>query len=136
MQPHLKLKTMRLLKGWSQEELAEKLNLSLRGYAKIEQGNSDISLTRLQQIADSLEVTLDQLLGLNENNIYHIAEHCTAGNNVNNNGTQNIYLTETQAAHQLEKAQILLKERDKEIQHQQEIIKLLKEQLKSQDNKD
>ena len=121
MKVHEKLKAMRLLKGWSQE--------ALRGYAKIEQGVSDINLSRLQQIADTLEISLEQLLGLNENNVYHIAEHYTGTNT--NVGTQNIYLTESQCIHELEKSQLLLKERDKEIKHQQEIIELLKKDNKT-----
>lgn len=43
-----KLKFFRTLKGWTQENLAEKLGISTYAYAKIEQGNS--LHTRLQLV--------------------------------------------------------------------------------------
>ncbi len=126
-----KIKRMRILKGWSQEELAEKINLSSNGYAKIERGERDMNLTRLQQIADALNIELIQLLSLNEKNVFtNIVDNGSTGNKFSQGG---IVLTETECGHELEKAQLLLAERNKEIDYLkkenerlQEIIGLLK----------
>ena len=42
MQTYEKLKTMRQIKGWTQEEMAEKLNWAINSYRKIEQGKAGI----------------------------------------------------------------------------------------------
>ena len=53
MQFYEKLKVMRILKGWSQEELAQKLGYSVNGYAKIERGETDINLAKLVENCES-----------------------------------------------------------------------------------
>ena len=101
MRLHEKLKFLRTFKGWSQEELADKLGLSVNGYAKIERGETDMNLSRQEQIAEALGVELTQLLNLNEGNVFNVIENCS-----NNLSHGNIFLTETQCAHELEKAQL------------------------------
>jgi len=129
MEIHEKLKVMRLLKGWSQEKLAEELGYSLNAYARIERGESDISIKKLERIVEKMGMDLQQLLGLNKGNIFNLAENC----NSINLAQGNISLTETQCVHELEKARLLLQERDKEINylraensHLQQIIELMK----------
>lgn len=48
-----KIKFMRQAKSLSQEEMAEKLGLSLNGYANIERGETDVASSRIQQIAEA-----------------------------------------------------------------------------------
>jgi len=48
--------------GWSQEDAANKLGISIPAFSKIETGITDINLSRLQQIADIFEMNLVQLL--------------------------------------------------------------------------
>ena len=45
-----KIKHLREGKHWSQEEMAQKLNMSKNGYAKIERGETSASLGRLEQV--------------------------------------------------------------------------------------
>lgn len=122
MQTHEKLKVLRLCKNWSQEEMAEKLGYSANGYAKIERGETDIKIEKLGKIAEILGVDVQQLLDLNERNIFNIIEN-QAVQGINHG---NIYLTETKCIHELEKAHLLLQERDKEIAYLKELIELLK----------
>ena len=51
MKVHEKIRFMRQSKNWSQDEMAEKLAMSISGYAKIEQGKSEASFSKLEQIA-------------------------------------------------------------------------------------
>lgn len=49
-------------KHLTQADMAEKLNLSETGYAKIERGESKLNIDRIQQIANVLEVNLADLI--------------------------------------------------------------------------
>jgi len=111
MQIHERLKIMRNLKGWSQEKLAEELGYSLNAYARIERGETDITLKKLENILEKMGTDLQQLLGLNEGNVFNLAENY---NSTTNLAQYNILLTETQCAHELEKTRLLLQEREKE----------------------
>jgi len=122
MRTHEKLRVIRAFKGWSQDEMAEKLGYSVNGYSKIERGETQIKADKLAQIAEVTGVDLQQLLDLNEKNIFNIIENFSSQHG-------NIYLTETQCAHELEKLQILLKERDKEINSLKQQIEDLRTML-------
>ncbi len=108
---HDKLKVMRTLKGWSQEEMAEKLGCSVSGYSKIERGEIKTNMPKLEKIAEAFGIEFEELVNLNEGNVFNLAEHC------NNNGNirYNVILTETQCAHELEKAHLIIEQKDKEI---------------------
>lgn len=58
-------RTIRLLRhqqGWSQEEVARRLDISIPAYSKIETGITDINLSRLEQIAAVFGISVVQLL--------------------------------------------------------------------------
>ncbi len=56
------LATLRKKKGWTQLELAERLNYSDKAVSKWERGESLPDVTILKQIADLFEVTVDYML--------------------------------------------------------------------------
>jgi transcriptional regulator with XRE-family HTH domain len=45
MSVHEKIRFVRLAKGWTQEYLAEKLDMSVNGYGDLERGKNDIKLS-------------------------------------------------------------------------------------------
>ncbi|MFI3194249.1 MAG: helix-turn-helix transcriptional regulator [Methylococcaceae bacterium] len=47
-----KIRLVRETKGWTQEEVAEKLQMSNNGYGDIERGETDIKLSRLLQLSE------------------------------------------------------------------------------------
>lgn len=57
-----KIRYFRNLKGWSQEEIADKLDLSLPAYSKIERNITDIGFKRLTQIAKVFGLSVIELL--------------------------------------------------------------------------
>lgn len=59
------IKKLRLLRGWSQEKLAETSNLSVRTIQRIERGHN-IGLTSLNSIAKSLDVSIMKLQSQNK----------------------------------------------------------------------
>jgi len=56
------IRRIRTLNRRTQEDVANDIGISLTAYNKIEQGKSDIAISRLQQIADSLKVEISVLL--------------------------------------------------------------------------
>jgi transcriptional regulator with XRE-family HTH domain len=142
MDVHEKIKVMRLFKGLTQEQMAEKLGYaSIQGYAKLERGETDPTLGNLDDITKALGISLQDLLGLNESNVVHIAGNCQ---HIRHNYAQNValtLLTETECAHELDQTRLLLQERDKELEHLKtengllrEVIDLMKAQQKPQED--
>ena len=64
-----KIRKFREAKDWSQEQMAEKLNMSLNGYAKIERGESKIYLDKLDQIAQVFDIDVIELMQSDGRNI-------------------------------------------------------------------
>ncbi len=97
------------MKGWTQEDAARELGIAVSSYAKIERGESDVHVSRLAQIAQVFEIKLSELLELNGQTAFNVLlENCT---NYGNHQANNIFLTETKCAHELEKKELLLAEK-------------------------
>ena len=58
------IRTLRHQRGWSQEDVANRLGISIPAFSKIETGVTDINLSRLEQIANIYEVNVVQLFAL------------------------------------------------------------------------
>lgn len=56
------IKYLRKMKGVTQSAAAMDLELSLTSYAKMERGETNISFTRLQQLADYLNINIADLI--------------------------------------------------------------------------
>ncbi|NLJ70260.1 MAG: helix-turn-helix transcriptional regulator [Clostridiaceae bacterium] len=59
------LKKARLNKGYTQQDVADRLNISVQAYSRYETTNQEPGATRLKELSDILNVSIDQLLGLN-----------------------------------------------------------------------
>jgi transcriptional regulator with XRE-family HTH domain len=125
MSVHEKIRLIRETKGLSQEKLAEKLDMSPSAYGDIERGSSDIKLSRLEKIAESLEIKLSELFEFNEKGSLNII------NSMHSNNETKIHISSS--ASELEK-QLAINElqteklamKDREIENLREIIALLK----------
>ena len=125
MSIHKKIRLIRETKGLTQEQLAEKLDMSPSAYGDIERGDSDIKLSRLEKIAESLEIKLSELFELSEKGSFSII------NSLHSNNETKIHISSS--ASELEK-QLLVNElkdkelamKDREIESLKEIISLLK----------
>jgi transcriptional regulator with XRE-family HTH domain len=53
-----KIKELRKKRDWSQEIVANKLNISLNSYGALERGETDIKLSRLEELAGIFEVDI------------------------------------------------------------------------------
>lgn len=66
-----KIKQLRELRNFTQGYMAEQLNLSINGYGKIERDETDISLSRINQIAKVLETELSTILNFDSNQVFN-----------------------------------------------------------------
>lgn len=123
MQIHEKLKAIRQCKGWTQEEIAEKLDWAVNSYAKIERGEADIKFDKLRKLAKILGMDVHELVDAEERTVLNFAENQRHSHNFQGN----IFLTETQCAHELEKSQLIIAQKDKEIAWLQKEIGRLEE---------
>lgn len=57
-----KIKILRQIKNWSQEDIAYELGISLPAYSKIERNITDVSLSRITQIAKLFNLSPSDLL--------------------------------------------------------------------------
>ena len=127
MELYEKIRFMRSFKNWSQEEMANRLGLSVNGYAKIERGETDVTLSRLQQIVDVLGVDLAELFDLNEKNVFHFAGRYYAHHHQINYLADASITESVELKHELEKSHLIIQQQEKEIGYLKEEIVQLKE---------
>jgi transcriptional regulator with XRE-family HTH domain len=126
MSVHEKIRLIRETKGLTQEQVAEKLKISVNAYGDIERGNNDVKLSRLKQIAEFFEIKLSDLFELTEKgtlNIYFSG----CEQNENNKlyiGTSAIELEKQQLIIELKDKELAMKDREND--NLKEIIALLK----------
>lgn len=89
----------------TQEQMAEKMHLTKNGYAKIERGETALTVARLEQIANIFNVDMNELL--KEKSDFNLL----LGDN-NHSNFQNHYYNQTQ---EMEKLQLI-------IEHQKELL--------------
>jgi len=131
MQTHEKLREIRQRHHLTQEKFAEKIGLALNTYGKIERGETDIKTAKLKKIAKIMNIDPKELIDSNENTILNFAEKC----NHNNHFQCHIVLSETQCAHELEKAQLIIEQKDKELALMKQQIEDLRAMLNLMKNK-
>lgn len=66
----LKIKNIRELKNLTQEYMAIQLNISLRAYSKIESGETQLTIKRINQISEILNINSLELLSFDESKIF------------------------------------------------------------------
>ncbi len=70
-----KIKKLRELKNYTQQYMADQLELSLSGYGKIERNDTDISISKLEKIAKILHTDVNTILSFDEKHIFNISEN-------------------------------------------------------------
>lgn len=63
-----KIKNLRKTKGYSQEEVAERLSISQSAYARIERGESNSWAAHLEKLSEIFEIKPEELLSDDSNN--------------------------------------------------------------------
>lgn len=103
--PEIKIKQLRELKNFTQEYMAGHLGISTRAYSKIETGETQLTVNRLNEISAVLGITPVEVLGFDDKQVF---SNCKQKGNI---GINHINLPE------------------KLIEQYEETIKSLKEQI-------
>ena len=82
-----KINNLREMNGWSQEVMAERLDMSKNGYARIERGESKLNMERLEQIAEIFNIDVVDLISQE----YERAIFVIGGDSSNNTGNNTTY---------------------------------------------
>ncbi|MGV3762847.1 helix-turn-helix domain-containing protein [Parapedobacter sp.] len=61
-----KIRLLRHQRGWSQEDVAKRLDISIPAFSKIETGITDVNLSRLDQISRLFDLSIVQLLSTSD----------------------------------------------------------------------
>lgn len=112
-----KIRSVRTLKEFSQENMAQMLGISILAYGDIERGKTDIKMSRLEQIAEKLGVTTNEILKFGDT-VSNFFEQCNQTNVIaGQNGNQINYNDGKDIRHQLEKADLQLKNYELQIEN-------------------
>ncbi len=123
-----KLKEFRIRKGYTQENVAELLEMSLTNYANIEQGKTKVNLDKLAKIAEKLDTNIFELLALGEKNVYYIHNDKQQGGQsengyiIHNDLPENYQTLALENAHLKEK-NALLEKRITDLEEMNEMLK-------------
>lgn len=129
MEIYDKVRIMREVNQWSQEDMAEKMGMSVTGYAKIERGQSKIHYDKLVQLAKIFNISLSDLISVDEKKpTWYFRENNTQNIQANYYATDEAILLELEKTKLvLDNAQDLIKIKDKLISQKENEIKALKE---------
>ena len=125
-----KIRELRKAQDWSQEEMAEKMEMSKNGYARIERGEGKLDWDKLQKIAAIFKIDIVQLIEA-ENKGFVIQQTIGFHNDDNNHHYGNnidslvieIEKLKLTVAYQKE----LLEQKNNEIQTLNTLVAVLKE---------
>ncbi|MGY4674694.1 helix-turn-helix domain-containing protein [Ursidibacter arcticus] len=121
-----KIRMVREMNQWSQEEMAEKMNMSTNGYAKIERGETKLNLHKLEQIAHIFNIDVLELMNTDGKGVLFLMNE--QANNTNYYGNNENLTAE------IDKLKLIISHKDEivaqknaEILALKEIIELLKQ---------
>jgi transcriptional regulator with XRE-family HTH domain len=66
------IKKFRDLRGITREQMADYLNLSVSAYGNIERNITDLTISRIQHIAEILEVDMSQIMNFDVSQVFNI----------------------------------------------------------------
>lgn len=117
-----KIRVLREIKQWSQEEMAAKMHMSPSGYAKIERGETKLHLEKLKQIAQIFNIDVLELIDTEDKKINLYMNE----NDYNQSSGISVYQTNYYGSDVCQNENIQLKQK---IAHQEEIIRQKDQEL-------
>lgn len=121
-----KIRALRELNNWSQEEMAERLNMSKSSYSRLERDESRLDLSKLEKLAAVFQIDVTELIASDDKGLVLLI-------GANSGDNTNYYGNADGLSHDLEKlklklahAEEMLAQKDYEIA----ALRLLVEQLR------
>ena len=69
------IKKFRELKSVTREQMSADLQMSVSGYSKIERGEIDLNMSRIQKIAQILGVDISQILNFDATQVFNVSNN-------------------------------------------------------------
>ena len=119
---HDKIRMMRELRQLSQEDMAEKMNMSPSGYAKIERGETRLQYEKLVQIAQIFNVSWSDLVDNDKGVIFFM-------NKNGNNTSANYYSGDHSIMFEIEKLKLQLIHKDELLEQKEKELEMLRKMI-------
>lgn len=116
-----KIRMLRELQQWSQEDMAKRMNMSINGYAKIERGETKLHLDKLEQIAQIFNIDVIELMTAGDNGVVFFMNENSDYTNTN------YYGSSEQLTSEIEKLKLIIKHKDELLAQKEAENQLLKE---------
>jgi transcriptional regulator with XRE-family HTH domain len=81
-----KIKKLRELKNFTQSHIASELGITQSAYSKMEQGETEVSYSKLTKIAEILGIAPEEIMTFNEQMIFNVMHNQTGNGFVVNKG--------------------------------------------------
>ncbi|MDU8923983.1 helix-turn-helix transcriptional regulator [Pasteurellaceae bacterium LIM206] len=123
-----KIKTLRELNQLSQEQMAEKMQMSLNSYARLERGETKLSIEKLEQIAHIFHMDALEFMQSANKGIYFMLNDSADNNSVTYYSGDDKFAIENNFLKQIvEDKNNIIQQQKQEIEALKEIIALLKQ---------
>lgn len=122
METHEKIRLIRELNKWSQEEMAEKLAMSAGGYAKIERGETQLNIPRLEQLAAIFKVDMWDLLKSGNNGMVLQINEGDSGGDIALYASSDMAMKLELLNQELKHCREMLEQKDKEIELLRQLV--------------
>lgn len=121
----LRIKKIRSNMGLTQEQMAEKINLSVKAWQKIENGITRLDLDRLNQIAEILDTSLVDLINADDSVYVHKIKHNEGGINSGEVNIHNRISDEERDLYKkiIEDKEKIIADKDREIEFLKSLLK-------------
>ena len=119
-----KIKKLRKAKGFSQEEVAERLSISQSAYARIERGESHSWAAHLEKLSEIFEIKPEDLISIDSNNLDQENKEQKGGMAFQSVGTINTINSLSEKL--IEQYEVRIAELKEEVTSLKEEIRLLK----------
>lgn len=120
MPMHNKIRALRELNNWSQEEMAERMNISKSSYSRLERDESRLDLAKLEKLAAIFKIDIAELVTSEGKGLV-----CLIGENSGNNS--NYYGSPESVVAELEKVKL-------ELEHAREVAGYKDQIIAQKDN--
>ena len=117
-----KIRQLREQHQLSQENMADKLGMSVTGYAKIERGEVRSNLSRLEQISEVFDMDICELLSYGESEKVYFNNSVTESTNSNNSNNFLFAVGNDNLEKAIQQLQLIISHKDELLAQKDKII--------------
>lgn len=119
-----KIRVLREFNGWTQEQMAELMEISTNGYARLERGESKLKMEHLEKVAQLFKIDVADLMNATDKGVLFLLSDTE--NAFGSNHNSNYYYGNDAYIHEIEKLKLIIQHKDELLAQQKNEIELLK----------